>query len=44
MSVSLIYLRGSGAGNDGGGWSWVGGIILELDGGSLSWGRSEEEG
>ena len=35
MSVSLIYLRGLGAENVRGGWSWVRGIVLELDGGRL---------
>ena len=37
MSVSLIYLRGSGVENVRGGWSWVRGVILESDGGRLSW-------
>ena len=37
MSVSLIYLRGSGAEDVGGSWSWVRGVILESDGGRLSW-------
>ena len=37
MSVSLIYLRGSGAEDVGGSQSWVGGVILELDRGRLSW-------
>ena len=32
MSVSLIYLGGSGADDVGGGRSWVRGVILELDG------------
>ena len=41
--MSLIYLRGSGVENVGGGWSWVGGVELELDGGGLSWDRSEDE-
>ena len=36
MSVSLIYLRGLEAENVGGGWSWVGGVILESDGRRLS--------
>ena len=36
MSVSLIYLRGSGAENVRGSRSWVGGVVLELDGGRLS--------
>ena len=44
MSVSLIYLGGLGAENVGGGQSWVRGIVLELDGGRLSWGCSEDEG
>ena len=44
MSVPLIYLRGSGAENVGGGWSWVGGVVLELDRGRLSWDCSEDEG
>ena len=44
MSVSLIYLRGSRAENVGGGQSWVGGVVLELDGGRLSQGCSEDEG
>ena len=42
--MSLIYLRGLGAENVGGGWSWVGGVILESDGGRLSQDRSEDEG
>ena len=42
--MSLIYLRGLGAENVRGGQSWVGGIILELDGGRLSQDRSEDEG
>ena len=37
MSVSLIYLRGLGAEDVRGGWSWVRGVVLELDGGRLSW-------
>ena len=37
MSVSLIYLRGLGVEDIRGSWSWVGGVILELDGGRLSW-------
>ena len=36
MSVSLIYFRGSGAEDVRGSRSWVGGVILELDGGRLS--------
>ena len=44
MSVSLIYLGGLGVENVGGGWSWVGGVILELDEGRLSQGHSEDEG
>ena len=36
MSVPLIYFRGSGTECVRGGWSWVGGVILELDGGGLS--------
>ena len=36
MSVSLIYLRGSGAEDVRGGQSWVRGVILELNGGRLS--------
>ena len=44
MSVSLIYFRGSGVENVGGGQSWVGGVILELEGGRLSWDHSEDEG
>ena len=36
MSVSLIYLRGSGAEDVGGSWSWVRGVILESDRGRLS--------
>ena len=44
MSVSLIYLRELGVENVGGSWSWVGGVILELDGGRLSWDHSENEG
>ena len=42
--MSLIYLRGSGAENVGGGWSLVGGVVLESDGGRLSQDRSEDEG
>ena len=42
--MSLIYLRGSGAENVGGGQSWVRGDILELDGGRLIWDHSEDEG
>ena len=37
MSVSLIYLRGLGVEDVGGSRSWVGGVVLELDGGRLSW-------
>ena len=37
MSVYLIYLRGSGVEDVGGGQSWVGGVVLELDRGRLSW-------
>ena len=36
MSVSLIYLRGLGAEDVGGGQSWVGGVVLESNGGRLS--------
>ena len=34
---ALIYLRGLGAESVGGSRSWVGGVVLELDGGRLSW-------
>ena len=44
MSVSLIYLRGSRMENVGGGWSWVGGVVLGSDGGRLSQSHSEDEG
>ena len=43
MSVSLIYLGGLGAEDVGGGWSWVRGVELELDGGRLSRGCSEDK-
>ena len=36
MSVSLIYLRGSGVEDVRDSWSWVRGVVLELDGGRLS--------
>ena len=42
--MSLIYLRGLGVENVGGGQSWVGGVVLVLDEGRLSWGHSEDEG
>ena len=35
--MSLIYLGGSGAEDVGGGQSWVRGVVLESDGGRLSW-------
>ena len=34
--VSLIYLRGSGVEDVRDSWSWVRGVVLELDGGRLS--------
>ena len=34
--MSLIYLGGSGEEDVGGSWSWVGGVVLESDGGRLS--------
>ena len=37
MSVSLIYLRGSGAEDVRGSRNWVRGVVLESDGGRLSW-------
>ena len=43
MSVSLICLRGLGAEDVGGGRSWVGGVILELDGRRLKLDCSEDE-
>ena len=43
MSVSLIYLRVSRMENVRGGQSWIGGVILELDEGRLSWGYSEDK-
>ena len=42
-SVSLIYLRGLRAENVRGGRGWVRGVILESEGGRLSWGHSEDE-
>ena len=39
----LICLRGSGAEDVGGGWSWVGGVVLELDGRRLKMDHSEDE-
>ena len=44
MSVSLIYLRGLRAENVRGSQSWVGGVVLESDGGRLSRDCSENEG
>ena len=44
MFVSLIYLRGPRVENVGGGWSWVGGVMLESDEGRLSQDHSEDEG
>ena len=38
------YLRRSRTENVGGGWSLVGGVVLELDKRRLSWGHSEDEG
>ena len=43
MSVSLICLRGSEAEDVGGGWSWVGGVVLVLDGRRLRSDHSEDE-
>ena len=43
MSVSLICLRELGAEDVRGGWSWVGGVILESDGGRLKSDRSKDE-
>ena len=37
MSVSLIYLRGLGVEEVSDSRSWVRGVILESDGGRLSW-------
>ena len=34
--MPLIYFRRLGTECVGGGWSWVRGVILELDGGGLS--------
>ena len=34
--MSLIYLGGSGVEDVGGSQSWVGGVVLESDGGRLS--------
>ena len=42
--MSLIYFRGLGVESVGGGQSCVGGVVLELDGGRLSWNCSEDEG
>ena len=42
--MSLIYLRGSRTENVGGGWSRVGGVVLESDEERLSQGHSEDEG
>ena len=42
--MSLIYLKGVEGGEC---WRWselVGGVVLELDKGRLSWGHSEDEG
>ena len=43
MSV-LNLTRRVRAEDVGGGRSWVGGVVLELDGGRLSWDHSEDEG
>ena len=43
MSVSLIYLRGSGVEDVRGGQNRVGGVKLESDGGRISWDCSEDE-
>ena len=43
MSVSLICLGGLEAEDVGGGWSWVGGVILESDGRRLKSDHSEDE-
>ena len=43
MSVSLIYLRGSGVEDVGGGQSWVRGVVLESDRGRLKLDHSEDE-
>ena len=43
MSVSLICLGGLEVEDVGGGWSWVGGVILELDRRRLKSDRSEDE-
>ena len=43
MPMSLIYLRGLGVENAGGGWSWVRGVVRESDGGGLSRGHSEDD-
>ena len=42
--MPLIYFRGLGTECVRGGQSWVGGVILELDGGRLGWDHSEAEG
>ena len=41
--MSLIYLGGSGAEDVGGSRSWVGGVILKLDGRRLKLGHSKDE-
>ena len=43
MSVSLICLGGSGVEDVGGGWSWVGGVVLESDRRRLKLDHSEDE-
>ena len=43
MSVFLICLGGLGAEDVGGGQSWVGGVVLELDGKRLKLDHSEDE-
>ena len=41
--MSLIYLGGSGVEDVRGGLSWVGGVVLELDGRRLKSDHSEDE-
>ena len=43
MSVSLIYFRGSGAEDVRDSRSWVGGVVLVLDGRGLRLDCSEDE-
>ena len=42
--MSLIYFKGLGAENVGGGQSWVGGVVLESDRWRLGQDHSEDEG